>query len=195
MSPRIDLAFTHIYIERAFNVKGIPPPTASRRSMLPSDHPSSSLAPATPIRVDAETGLARDVAPWLAESLATCHADLAVLLAPTDGGAFEVVACAGTPPLPSVGERIAGGDGSLCGYASLHSGAIIFDNIVATARFRGSHMATEFGAVSSLVVAVRRERTVLGVLSIHARSQHGFTAREARSLERTAEGIAARLAS
>jgi hypothetical protein len=135
----------------------------------------------------------RDIAPWLNETLSACGADLIVLLVPTKTGEFEVVASDGEAPTPAVGVHVPGGEGSLCGYAAAHSGTIIFDDIGATKRFRGALMATECGAVSSLVVALREKDTVIGVLSVHSRRPRAFTANAASWLERVAARIAIRL--
>jgi GAF domain-containing protein len=135
----------------------------------------------------------RDVAPWLTETLSACGADLIVLLVSTETGEFEVVASDGEAPTPGVGVRVRGGEGSLCGYAAAHSGTIIFDDIGATKRFQSALMATECGAVSSLVVALREKDTVIGVLSVHSRRPRAFTANAASRLERVAASIAIRL--
>jgi GAF domain-containing protein len=135
----------------------------------------------------------RDIGGWLTSTLPACGAEFIVLLVPSGTGEFEVVASAGEAPVPAVGERVSGGEGSLCGYATVHSGTILFDDIGATERFRGAHMATECGAVSSMVVALRRKDTTTGVLSVHARRPRAFTDKAASRLEQAAESIAVRL--
>ena len=80
------------------------------------------------------------------------------------------------------------------GFAAEQSGAVIFENVAATARFKGAQMATRFGAVSSLVVALRHRGTVLGVLSVHSRRARRYTALEAQTLEHAIEGLASQLA-
>ena len=120
--------------------------------------------------------------------------DMAVLLAITRTGAFEVVAAAGAPPLPPAGSSVSGGIDSLCGYAAQHRAAVIFDNVAATARFRGAEMATRFGAVSSLVVALRHQDAVVGVLSVHSRAARLYTPHEAQTLEHAIDGLASQLA-
>lgn len=120
--------------------------------------------------------------------------DMAVVLAITSAGAFEVVTAVGSPPLPPVGFSLSGGTNSLCGFAAEQSGAVIFENVAATARFKGAQMATRFGAVSSLVVALRHRGTVIGVLSVHSRSARRYTAHEAQTLEHASGGLASQLA-
>lgn len=120
--------------------------------------------------------------------------DMAVVLAITSAGAFEVVTAVGSTPLPPVGSFVSGGTNSLCGFAAQQNGAVIFENVAATARFKGAQMATRFGAVSSLVLALRHQGTVIGVLSVHSRSARRYTAREAQTLEHAIEGLASQLA-
>jgi hypothetical protein len=135
----------------------------------------------------------RDISGWLTSTLTACDAEFIVLLVPAGTGEFEVVASAGEAPVPAVGVRVGGGEGSLCGYATVHSGTILFDDIGATERFRGAHMATECGAISSVVVALRRKDTITGVLSVHARRPRAFTGKAAGRLEQVADSIAVRL--
>ena len=120
--------------------------------------------------------------------------DMAVVLAITSAGAFEVVTAVGSTPLPPVGSSVSGGINSLCGFAAQQSRAVIFENVAATARFKGAQMATRFGAVSSLVVALRHRGTVVGVLGVHSRRARRYTAHEAQTLEHAIEGLAGQLA-
>ncbi len=115
--------------------------------------------------------------------------DAVVLLARTASDDFEVVASAGAPPVPRAGERLPGGVGSVCAFAAAQQGAVIFDDVPKTARFNGATMATRFGAVSSVVVAIRHVGEMRGVLSVHSRTVRSFTGAEARDIEAAADGM------
>ena len=129
----------------------------------------------------------------LAELVALLQCDMAVVLGTTPSGDFEVTTAVASPPVPPTGLWLPGGVTSICGFAALQEGAVIFDNVIGTARFRGAQMATTFGAVSSLVVALRDRDILIGVLSVHSRAQRSFTSAEAQALERAAGGFAVQL--
>lgn len=130
----------------------------------------------------------------LAELLGLLGADAAILLTRTASDDFEVVASAGAPPVPQAGELFPGGVGSVCGLAAAQQRAVIFDDVPATARFSGAIMATKFGAVSSVVVALRHRGEVMGALSIHSRTVRSFTGAEARDIEAAAARLVLSLA-
>ncbi len=65
----------------------------------------------------------------------TFGADMAVILSTTAVNDFEVVVATGSPPLPPIGAQMAGGYKSLCGFVADQKGAVIFENVGATARF------------------------------------------------------------
>lgn len=130
----------------------------------------------------------------LAELLGLLKTDTAVLLRRTASGDFQVVAAAGTAPLPSEGDVVPGGENSVCGYAAVQQGAVVFENVPATSRFSGATMATKFGAVSSAAVALRHLDTVPGVLSVHSRTARSFTAADVSDVEAASEGLVLSLA-
>ena len=119
---------------------------------------------------------------------------MAVLLTRTDSGDYEVVATAGMPPLPLAGAMLSGELGTVCGFAAAQREAVIFEDVPATARFSGAVMATNFGVVSSIVVALRHREQVTGILSVHSRTVRAFTGAEARDVEAAAEGLVLSLA-
>lgn len=130
----------------------------------------------------------------LAELLGALETDVAVLLRRTQSGDFEVVAAAGMPPLPAPGQRLSGEHGTVCGFAAAQQEAVIFEDVPATARFSGAVMATNFGVVSSVVVALRLRDEVTGILSVHSRTARTFTGAEARDIEAAADGLELSLA-
>lgn len=142
-------------------------------------------------------GTANDARPapetQLHSIMTTLGADMAVILSVTAAMDFEVVMATGSPPLPPVGARMAGGYQSLCGFVAQERGAVIFDNVGATARFRDSLMASEFGAISSLMVALRAGGSLIGVMGIHSRTPRFFTGAEARALDAVAHSFAGQL--
>ena len=120
-------------------------------------------------------------------------ADIGVVLV-VEGLEFTVAAAVASSPVPQIGLRLPGGDDTLCGFAAREKGPVIFDNVLETRRFKDTAMATSFKAASSVVVALRNEGQLLGVLGVHSRTPRRFTRSEAKAVERAAEGIVLRLA-
>jgi GAF domain-containing protein len=139
--------------------------------------------------VAAEEGAVERLRARLSELVVLLRTDVAVLFRSTPSGDFEVVTAAGTSPTPSAGELVPGRIDSVCGFAAAQHGAVIFEDVPATARFSGATMATKFGAVSSVVVALRHRGEVAGIMSVHSRTLRSFTGAEARDIEAAAEGL------
>lgn len=149
-----------------------------------------SLRP--PIGANAwEIDAATSIEDRLTTLLGVIRSDLALVLAITPAGNFEVVAAAGDRPVPSAGLRVPGGEDSVCGFAALQHGAIIYQNVAGTSHFSSARMATTFGAVSSLMVAIHFRGEVVGILGVHSRTARSFDAAAAHALEDAAERFGA----
>ena len=87
--------------------------------------------------------------------------------------------------------RIPVSDRSLAGYVVATRGAVIFENLPQSKRFRDAELLLKHGVVSSIGVAVRLNDTAVGVLSVHTRVQQTFTSEQITRVERAGEALAA----
>jgi GAF domain-containing protein len=116
-----------------------------------------------------------------------------VLLEP-DGNAFFAYAGIGWSDDTFESARIPVSDRSLAGYVVATRGAVIFENLPQSKRFRDAELLLKHGVVSSIGVAVRLNDTAVGVLSVHTRVQQTFTSEQITRVERAGEALGELLA-
>ena len=78
-------------------------------------------------------------------------------------------------------------DRSQAGYVVATRGAVIFENLPRSKRFRDAELLLKHGVVSSIGVAVRLNDAAIGVLSVHTRVQQTFSGEQITRVERAAE--------
>jgi GAF domain-containing protein len=78
-------------------------------------------------------------------------------------------------------------DRSQAGYVVATRGAVIFENLPRSKRFRDAELLLKHGVVSSIGVAVRLNDAAVGVLSVHTRVQQKFSGEQITRVERAAE--------
>ncbi len=111
-----------------------------------------------------------------------------VLLEP-GGDAFFAYAGIGWNEETLESARIPVSDRTQAGYVVATRGAVLFENLPKSTRFRDAELLLKHGVVSSIGVSVRHGATAVGVLSIHTRVERTFTSEQIIQVERAGEAL------
>lgn len=143
------------------------------------------------MRTDIADAATRHATELIIRDLVTAvQADLGKLVLLEPGGdAFFAYAGIGWNDDMLESARIPLSDRTQAGYVIATRGAVIFENLPKSTRFRDADLLLKHGVVSSIGVSVCLGATAVGVLSIHTRIQRTFTSEQIIQVERAGEAL------